>query len=109
MKKNAILLACLLGLILPATALAGKADKTDKGRKNQKSVPAQQVLKRFDKNADGKIDGSEAAALRKAFEGKNRAALKGLDTNKNGKLDDDEIAAIHAEKKGKRTKENKKK
>ena len=105
MKKSIILLTCLLGLALPATALAGKGARRDKGaaaEKNQKAVTAQQVLKRFDKNGDGKIEGAEAEALRKVFNGKRHDALRAFDKNSDGKLDDAEIAAIKADKPGKK-------
>lgn len=105
MKRTIILLSCLLSLALPATAFAGKGAKKQKAAQsegNGKSVTAQQVLKRFDKNADGKIEGAEAEALRKAFNGQRHDALKAFDKNSDGKLDDSEIAAIKPEKQGKK-------
>ncbi|MBI2950002.1 MAG: hypothetical protein HYY23_20400 [Verrucomicrobia bacterium] len=103
MKKSSILLAGFLVLALSATALAqegqkAKRDKAAKSERTEKSVPAQLVLKRFDKDANGKISGDEATALRQAFAGKRHDALKALDKNSDGKLDDAEIAAITAKK-----------
>jgi len=106
MKKSTILLSCLLVLAMSATALAqdakkakrDKTAKTERTEQTKKSVPAQLILKRFDKDANGKIAGDEADALRKAFAGKRHDALKALDKNSDGKLDDAEIAAITAKK-----------
>ena len=54
------------------------------------------VFKKYDANANGKIDGEEIVALRKAFDGGTDETLKALDTNSDGKLSDEEIAAIIA-------------
>ena len=99
----------MLGLIFPARAFAAQKAKEDDAEKKTKTVTAQQVLKRFDKNADGKIEGAEAEALRKAFNGKRREALKAFDKNSDGKLDDAEIAAIKAGKPGKKAEKQSKK
>jgi hypothetical protein len=103
MKKSSLLLTGLLALAMSATTLAQdgqktKRDKTARKERTERSVPARVVLKRFDKDADGKISGDEANALREAFAGKRHAALKALDKNGDGKLDDTEIAAITAKK-----------
>ncbi|MBI4661552.1 MAG: hypothetical protein HY735_22245 [Verrucomicrobia bacterium] len=108
MKKTTLLLACLLGLLVCSSAVAGQGAKRARGKKAEQAVPIQQVLKRFDKDANGKIDGAEADALRKAFDGPKHAALKALDKNGNGKLDDAEIAAIQAAKQGKKQKRKEK-
>jgi len=52
------------------------------------------VLTQFDTNKNGKIEGTEAAELRKAFEGDLKTQLAKLDRDGNGKLDDAEISAI---------------
>ena len=52
------------------------------------------VMTQFDKDKNGKIDGTEAEALRKAFEGDLKSQLSKYDRDGNGKLDDAEIAAI---------------
>lgn len=56
-----------------------------------------QMIEKFDTNKDGKLDDSEKAAMKTAFEAK-RAEMKKerlakLDTNKDGKVDDSERAA----------------
>jgi hypothetical protein len=93
------LAAAILGLALPASALAGGKQKTGNMRPGQ-------ILKQFDTNHNGVIDpGAESDALRQAFATNPR--LKFLDTNNDGKLDDSEIAAIkgkgHAGKKKKQS------
>ncbi|MEA3212810.1 MAG: hypothetical protein QOE70_5867 [Chthoniobacter sp.] len=86
--------ACFLALLVPTTSFAGK--KGDKSE-NKEARP-RQLLKQYDTDSNGEIDGKERDALRTAF-GSN-AALKKLDTNGDGKLDDTEIASIKAKKKG---------
>ena len=105
MKRTTIGLICLLGLIIPLKAFAAQKAKEDDAEKKTKVVTAKQAMKRFDKNADGKIEGAEAEALRKAFNGKRREALKAFDKNNDGKLDDAEITAIKAGKTGKKAEE----
>ncbi|MDQ3621001.1 MAG: hypothetical protein M3463_00705 [Verrucomicrobiota bacterium] len=96
MKKTHLLSlsACLVALVLPSTAFA--ADKAAK-REKREGQP-RQILKQYDTNANGAIDGDEREALRKAFTGNDK--LKSLDTNADGKLDDAEIASIKAGKAG---------
>lgn len=52
------------------------------------------VLTHFDTNKDGRIDGKEADALRKAFAGDLKDQLAPFDIDRDGRLDDREIAAI---------------
>jgi EF hand len=85
--------AAILGLALPASALAGG------GKGKTGNMRPRQILKQFDTNGNGTIDaGAESDALRKAFATNPR--LKFLDTNNDGKLDDSEIAAIQGKGKG---------
>lgn len=78
----AIALICAL----PATLFAARGDKA---AARQKGARPGRVLKQFDTNHNGSIEGDEVAALRKAF-----ALFKGLDKDGNGTLDDSEIAAV---------------
>jgi hypothetical protein len=55
------------------------------------------MLKRYDKNGDGKLDDEEKAAMKKDRE----EQLKKYDKNGNGKLDDDEKAALREDLKKK--------
>ena len=83
----------VLFVAMLAPAYAAKGD-----RKNQKAQSATYaaVLKKYDTNANGKIDGDEIVALRKAFDAGQDETLKALDTNSDGKLSDEEIAAVSA-------------
>jgi len=83
--------ALFLALLAPAFAAKG-----DKKKQNTASEAHAAVLKKYDANANGKIDGEEIVALRKAFDGGTDETLKALDTNSDGKLSDEEIAAISA-------------
>jgi hypothetical protein len=78
----AIALVCAL----PSTSLAGKGNKSAAREKGARPV---RVLKQFDTNHDGSIDGDEVVGLRKAF-----GVFKALDKDGNGTLEDSEIAAI---------------
>lgn len=61
------------------------------------------VFSRYDKNANGTLDPTEASAVKAAFS--TDPDLKRYDTNGDGKLDDNEIAAIKpAESSGKKKK-----
>jgi Ca2+-binding EF-hand superfamily protein len=78
----AIVLVCAL----PSTLFAAKGNKS---AAREKSARPGRVLKQFDTNHNGSIDGDEIAALRKAFE-----AFKAFDKDGNGTLEDSEVAAI---------------
>ena len=56
------------------------------------------ILQKFDANKDGKLDDTERAQMKAAFEAKraerHKAALATYDTNKDGKLDDAERSAM---------------
>ena len=100
MKKTLTLAALLAALILPTAAFSKAPPKTEKNDKGGKGDPAE----KYDTNHNGKIDkGTEADALRKAFEGDKTGPLKKYDTNHNGNLEDSEINSIHVPiKKGKK-------
>src|SRR5438874_1009239 len=85
MKKVLIISAtvCVFSLIASSNALAQKANG-----------PKAKTLAKYDKNANGIIDGDEKDVLRKDFEKDPTGELKKFDKNGDGKLDDDEIAAI---------------
>lgn len=52
------------------------------------------ILKEYDKDHSGAIEGSEADALRKAFEADKAGPLKKFDKDSDGTLSDKEIASI---------------
>jgi Ca2+-binding EF-hand superfamily protein len=57
-----------------------------------------ELIQKFDKNGDGKLDDAERADMRAAFAAKrterHKEMLARFDTNKDGKLDDAERAAM---------------
>jgi Ca2+-binding EF-hand superfamily protein len=61
-------------------------------------APKKELMQKFDKNADGKLDDAERADLKAAFAAKraerHQEMLAQFDTNKDGKLDDAERAAM---------------
>jgi hypothetical protein len=65
-----------------------------------------ELLKKYDANANGKIDGAELETVRKDFAGSPDLNLKALDKDSDGKLSDAEIEALNGEapKKGKKKK-----
>ena len=95
MKLSRILLVVTLSAIfaLPSFAYAGRG-KTSKGsRKGQRPV---QVVRSYDKNSDGQIEGDEVEALKKGFADDPKGPLAVLDKNNNATLEDDEISAVNA-------------
>jgi hypothetical protein len=113
MKLLHILIPTLAAvLVLPSTSFAGK------GKANKGAGKAQRpgvVVRSYDKDGNGQIEGGEVEALKKAFTADPKGSLAVLDKNSNGTLEDDEIAVVnarmskHAErvaKKGKGKKKN---
>lgn len=86
----------LLGLALGLIASSAlRAEGTEK--KADKPIPPG-VLKKYDKDGDGKLNDAEMAAWKAAKESEHKAMLEKYDTNKDGKLDDAEKAAMKADK-----------
>jgi hypothetical protein len=85
---------CAAVIAIPTLSFAAKPGKGNKPGK---------IVRQYDANADGSIDGSEIEAFRKAFETDKTGPLKQFDTDSNGTLSDTEISAIkvHAKKKKK--------
>jgi Ca2+-binding EF-hand superfamily protein len=99
MKSIRILtLACLAALALPTDTFAAKGVKGDKANKPGK------IVRQYDSNGDGKIDGDEVAPVRKAFESDKNGPLKQFDTDSDGKLSDSEVAAMKGRAKGEKKK-----
>ena len=83
--------------LLIAAPLAGAA--TYAAAENGKSGPARaELLQKFDKNGDGKLDDAERAAMKAAFAAgraeHKKEMLAKYDTNQDGVLDDAERAAM---------------
>jgi hypothetical protein len=62
----------------------------DKCCDKHKGKVHQEMLKRFDKDGDGKLDDSERAAAKEAMEARKAERMKKFDSNGDGKLDDEE-------------------
>jgi len=78
-------------LLVSAFALTANAEEKKKGEKPQRKGPPAELLAKFDKDKDGKLDEAERKALRDAV-------VKKFDKNKDGKLDEQERKAMFAER-----------
>ncbi|MCX6951945.1 MAG: hypothetical protein NTV51_07240 [Verrucomicrobia bacterium] len=90
--KRLLLLLAATSLVLAPAAHAAKGDRKKAAAANTEASAA--LLKKYDTNANGKIDGDEIEAVRKDFTGTTDEALKALDKDHDGKLSDTEIAAL---------------
>lgn len=94
--------ACLIALVAPTPAFAAKGakkgNKAAAGDKADRAARPGVLLKKYDTDKNGAIDGTEIEALRTAFDADKTGPLKKLDANNDGKLDDSEVAAIKAHK-----------
>ena len=89
MKRLLLLLAlAVTSLLLAPASYAAKGDRK-KG-----NTATTELLKKYDTNANGKIDGAELEAVRKDFAGSPDLNLKALDKDTDGKLSDTEIEAL---------------
>ena len=91
---------CVLVLSAPASLFAANgAKKKNQGKpvdKAERAARPGMLLKTYDTDKNGAIDGTEVEALKKAFDADKTGPLKKLDTNTNDTLDDSEVAAIKA-------------
>ena len=108
--------ACVLVLSAPAPLFAAKgAKKKNQGKlvdPAERAARPRMLLKTYDTDKNGSIDGSEIEALRKAFDADKTGPLQKLDANSDGTLDDSEVAAIkarHGKGKGQAAKAGKRK
>ncbi len=92
-----ILTIAALSLAFALPAQAGKVGKVGKAGKKGGA----DILASYDKDANGKIDGTEVDALKKDFAA-GKPELKALDTNNDGSLSDEEIAATGGKQKKKK-------
>ncbi len=94
--------AGLLGVAFCLITSGVRAEGAEKPA--EKPVPPG-VLKKFDKDGDGKLSDEEKAAWKAARDGEKKAMLEKYDADKDGKLSDEEKAAAKAEReKGKKKK-----
>ena len=90
MKK---LILCTMVLALFGGLVAKAEDAPDGKKKKLEEF----MLKKYDKNGDGKLDDEEKAAMKKDRE----EQVKKYDKNGDGKLDEEERAAMRADLKKK--------
>lgn len=98
------LIGLALFFALGSTARAEGSDKPEKKEKAEKPVPPE-VLKKYDKDGDGKLSAEEKAAWKADREAEKKALLAKYDKDGDGKLNEEEKAAWKAD----RAKEKKKK
>ena len=94
-----------LALVIAAPLVAGATTYAVA----QGDPPARkELLQKFDKNGDGKLDDAERAQMKAEFKARraefHQEMLAKFDTNKDGKLDDAERAAMRDAKVGERFK-----
>lgn len=98
--KKLLVIALGLGLMVGVASLTSAADK---GGGVDRAAKKAEMLKKYDKNNDGKLDADERKAMQ------DDQNLKKYDKNGNGKLDDDEKAQMEKDLKAKQDKQGKKK
>jgi hypothetical protein len=96
----------LLLALASTSLLLASASYAAKGDRQKPTEAAAALLKKYDANANGKIDGAELQAVRKDSAGSPDLNLKALDKDNDGKLSDSEIETLNSEapKKGKKKK-----
>lgn len=90
MKASLLAAICGVALACGPAALA----KETAGDQGKPRMAPRKVLTQFDTDKNGKIEGAEAEALRKAYAGDLKKQLAPFDRDSDGRLDDREIAAI---------------
>lgn len=87
-----------LGALIGSCSFAVAQDAAPKPERKPREVPAE-MLKKWDKDGDGKISPEEAKAMREAMQAER---LKKWDKNGDGKIDADEEKAMREEMTAKR-------
>jgi len=96
-KLAMLTMAALFGVGVSAMAQDGPPP----GPRGPKGPPPPEVIKKFDKDGDGKLSEEERAAMKEA---RHKENLAKYDTDKDGKLSDAEREAMRAAKKKDRKK-----
>src|SRR5262249_30102507 len=93
-RRTTMLTKLKLAMLISAPLVAGAATYAAA----QDEAPSKELIQKFDKNGDGKLDNAERAQMKAALEAKrtehHKAMLAKYDTNKDGKLDDAERKAM---------------
>ena len=100
MLKRLLLVLAASSFLLAPASYAAKGDRKKGNNANA------ELLKKYDTNANGKIDGAELEAVRKDFANSPDLNLKALDKDNDGKLSDAEIEALSGEATKKKKKKN---
>jgi hypothetical protein len=93
-------LMLLLGFLASLSVLRAEdtTQSSEKPRKGGARRNAQGIVKRYDRNRDGRLDDGEIAAVRKAFADGSDRSLKRLDRDRDGKLDARELGVLQPNK-----------
>ena len=91
-----------LAMLIATPLVAGAATYAIAGDAGPDHQPPAELVQKFDKNGDGKLDDAERAQMKTAFEAKRaehkKEALASYDLNKDGKLDAAERTAMRDDK-----------
>lgn len=92
--KKALLLISVLSL---ATGIIAKPEKGGKKPGSGEGRPSrEEVMKKFDKDGDGKLNEDERAEARKAMEARRAEMIEKFDKDGDGKLNEEERKAAMA-------------
>lgn len=94
MRGRVRLIRWMGGMLAAAALTTAVAKETSKPGQRPTHQGPLKVLRGFDANHNGRIDGPEVEKLREAFAGAMNPDLARYDLNGDGKLDDREVAAI---------------
>jgi uncharacterized membrane protein len=84
-----------LCILLGTCLIAGAQGNPDKpGKPHRKGPPPPEMLKKFDKDGDGKLSDEERKAMREAMQERNKEKFKKFDKDGDGKLSDEERKAM---------------
>ena len=91
------LLLTFVSLIFLTIGLVAKPEK--KGKGDRPSRPSKEIIKKFDKDGDGKLSEEEKAEIRKSMANRQPPAhiIEKFDKDGDGKLSDEERAEIRKE------------
>jgi hypothetical protein len=87
-----MILGALIGTCTFAAAQEEKPARPEGGGRGMRQ-PSPEMLKKFDKDGDGKLSQEEAKAMREAQQAKRKALIEKYDADKDGKLDETERKA----------------
>lgn len=89
--KKSILIITAVASCIPFLAQAEEGDKPE--RKRDRSGMREEMLKKFDKDGDGKLNDEEKKAMQEEREKRHKEMLEKYDTDKDGKISKEEREA----------------